>query len=159
MKMFLGTKKDKKVDQSTFIVRLTKCVTSLISIIEQENNLLEKGAISNLEAVILKKVAGLKEFNDIEHDLKEFARTNEIDRADGALLKLKELFARMEELNRQNEILLRTNIEVSDKIVEIYKNSRTQDTIRKFGYDSQGSVTATKNLEKVMPSISLNNKV
>lgn len=157
--MFLGPKKVKQADQGTFIVRLTKCLTSLISIVEQENNLLEKGAVSNLEAVILKKVDGLKEFNDIDHDLKEFARTNEIDKTDAALLKLKGLFVRMEELNRQNEILLRTNIEVSDKIVEIYKNSRTQDTIRKFGYDSQGSVTASKNLEKVMPSISLNNKV
>jgi flagellar biosynthesis/type III secretory pathway chaperone len=159
MKMFLGPKKVKQADQNTFVVRLTKCLSSLISIVEQENNLLEKGAVSNLEAVILKKVDGLKEFNDIDNDLKEFSRTNEIDKTDAALLKLKGLFVRMEELNRQNEILLRTNIEVSDKIVEIYKNSRTQDTIRKFGYDSQGSVTASKNLEKVMPSISLNNKV
>lgn len=157
--MFLGPKKDKQISQNTLIVRLTKCLSSLISIIEHENNLLENGAVSNIEAVILKKVNGLKEFNDIDHDLKEFLKSNEINKADPALPKLKELFIRMEDLNRQNEILLRVNIEVSDKIVEIYKNSRTQDTLRKLGYNNQGSMTASKHLEKVMPSISLNNKV
>jgi hypothetical protein len=55
-------------------------------------------------------------------------------------------------------VLIKSNLEVSEKIVEMYKNNKTQETLRQFGYNKEGNIAGGK-IEKIMPSIGLNNKV
>jgi flagellar biosynthesis/type III secretory pathway chaperone len=159
MKTFLGQKKEGELSQNDIISKLTKCMVPLIAAIEQENVLLEKGTVSKVEPIVLKKINLIKEFSSLEEDLLLFLKTNKIDESDPAFNKLKDLFPKMEAVSKLNEILLKTNIEIGDKIVELYKNTHTQDTINQFGYNNKGAVSASKDLEKVMPSITLNNKV
>ena len=50
------------------------------------------------------------------------------------MVRLKDLFGTLNGLSRDNDILIRGNLEASNKIIEIYNKSRTQETLRQFGY-------------------------
>lgn len=145
--------------QSEILNSLIRVTKNLISSVEGENKLLEDGKILNLEPVLEKKVAHMKEFNDLHGEVREFIKNNKVNKADPYLLKLIEFFDKLEEVNRKNEILLRTNIEVSNKIVEMYKASKTESTIKQYGYNEKGGIRISKELDKVMPSITFSDKI
>jgi hypothetical protein len=54
---------------------------------------------------------------------------------------------------------LRANIEATNKIIEFYKEAQKSKVTKNYGYNSQGNIVVSKDLEKIMPSISLNNKI
>ena len=87
-----------------------------------ENGLLKIGKVSAIAVVVEEKVASLKKFNDAQIDIENYARQGgEFDAGTPAMLKLKELFTKLDELNRDNEVFIRSNLEVSEKIVEMFK--------------------------------------
>ena len=60
---------------------------------------------------------------------------------------------------QRNEVLLRSNIEVGEKILEIYNSTTVKELVSQYGYNKSGEITAQKNLEKIMPAININNKI
>lgn len=156
--MFLTSTK-KPLTQKDIVKRLQVAVVPLIAAIKAENALLENGKFSKIQEVCDKKVECLQSFSEVEADLENFVRNNNIDKADPSLVRLKAFFEELSQVNERNDILLRANIEASSKIMEFYKEAHTNKITKSYGYNSQGAVVASKNLEKIMPSISLNNKV
>lgn len=151
---------NKTLTESSIISNLTKTLKELIEVIKKENELLKIGKVSAIHDVVEEKTCALKKFNDTQIDVEDFVKQGgKFDRSSAAMTKLKGLFDEMNTLNKKNEVLIRSNLEVSDKIVEMYKASKTQETLRQFGYNKDGQVTASGNIEKVMPAIGLNNKV
>jgi flagellar biosynthesis/type III secretory pathway chaperone len=151
---------NKTMNQGAVISNITKAIKDLIVVIEKENDLLRVGQVSAISAIVEEKVEALHKFNEAQVTVEEYARSGEkFDKNSTLMLKLKELFGVLNKLNRDNDILIRSNLEVSNKIVEIYKESRAQETLRQFGYNKDGKVSVAGKIDKVMPSIGLNNKV
>ncbi|NRB10271.1 MAG: hypothetical protein HRU35_01445 [Rickettsiaceae bacterium] len=163
--MFGGKKENKqllsqRLLQRPIINKVTKMAATLVNVLENENNVFKQGMASEASKIILqKKVSVIEEFEKLERELEQFAKNNHIDKSDPALKKLGSLFNHLKELSNENEILLQANINVNNRIIEQYQENCAESTIRQFGYNNEGVVPAAKNLEKVMPAISLNNKV
>ncbi len=156
--MFLA-KKDEKLTQGSIVKKLSKAASLLVNAIKAENEILESGNLSVLEETCEKKVKHLQELDIAQRELVEFMKFEQIDKTDPALVKLKEIFLEVDEVNKKNDILLRANIEASNKIIEFYKEAQKSKVTKNYGYNSQGNIVASKDLEKVMPAISLNNKI
>jgi flagellar biosynthesis/type III secretory pathway chaperone len=113
---------NKILTQSGVISAITKSLKELLVVIEKENGLLKIGKVSAIAVVVEEKVASLKKFNDAQIDIETYARQwGQFDADTPVMVKLKELFAKLDELNRDNEVFIRSNLEVSEKIVEMYK--------------------------------------
>ena len=154
-----SAKKNGVITQASIIKKLSKAAVPLADAIRSENKVLESGNLSLLEEACEKKVKYLQEFSDAQEELENFMKSNQIDKTDPALLKLKEVFLEIDEINKRNDILLRANIEASNKIIEFYKEAQKSKVTKNYGYNSQGNIVVSKDLEKIMPSISLNNKI
>ena len=154
-----SAKKNGVITQASIIKKLSKAAVPLADAIRSENKVLESGNLSLLEEACEKKVKYLQEFSDAQEELENFMKSNQIDKTDPALLKLKEVFLEIDEINKRNDILLRANIEASNKIIEFYKEAQKSKVTKNYGYNSQGNIVVSKDLEKVMPAISLNNKI
>ena len=126
---------NKAMSQSAVVSNITKATKDLIAVIEKENALLEVGEVSAIEIIVEEKVDALHKFNEAQFVVEEYVRTGQkFDRDSLPMVKLKDLFGALNGLNRDNDILIRSNLEVSNKIIEIYNKSRTQETLRQFGY-------------------------
>ena len=126
---------NKAMSQSAVVSNITKATKNLIAVIEKENALLELGEVSAIEIIVEEKVDALHKFNEAQFVVEEYVRTGQkFDRDSLPMVKLKDLFSALNGLNRDNDILIRSNLEVSNKIIEIYNKSRTQETLRQFGY-------------------------
>ncbi|WP_322777514.1 hypothetical protein [Candidatus Megaera venefica] len=123
------------MSQSAVVSNITKATKDLIAVIEKENALLEVGEVSAIEIIVEEKVDALHKFNEAQFVVEEYVRTGQkFDRDSLPMVRLKDLFGTLNGLNRDNDILIRGNLEVSNKIIEIYNKSRTQETLRQFGY-------------------------
>ncbi len=148
------------MSQSAVVSNITKAIKDLIAVIEKENVLLKIGQVSAIGVVIEEKVDALHKFNEAQFVVEEYSRSGERFDPDSApMVKLRDLFGILNKLNRDNDVLIRSNLEISNKIVEIYKESRAQETLRQFGYNKDGKVSVAGKIDKVMPSIGLNDKV
>jgi|GEM_PF-3150981 len=126
---------NKAMSQSAVVSNITKATKDLIAVIEKENALLELGEVSAIEIIVEEKVDALHKFNEAQFVVEEYVRTGQkFDRDSLPMVRLKGLFGTLNGLNRDNDILIRSNLEVSNKIIEIYNKSRTQETLRQFGY-------------------------
>ncbi|MEA0971601.1 hypothetical protein Megvenef_01585 [Candidatus Megaera venefica] len=126
---------NKAMSQSAVVSNITKATKDLIAVIEKENALLEVGEVSAIEIIVEEKVDALHKFNEAQFVVEEYVRTGQkFDRDSLPMVRLKDLFGTLNGLNRDNDILIRGNLEVSNKIIEIYNKSRTQETLRQFGY-------------------------
>jgi len=126
---------NKAMSQSAVVSNITKATKDLIAVIEKENALLEVGEVSAIEIIVEEKVDALHKFNEAQFVVEEYVRTGQkFDRDSLPMVRLKDLFGTLNGLNRDNDILIRSNLEVSNKIIEIYNKSRTQETLRQFGY-------------------------
>ena len=154
-----SAKKTGLVTHASIVKRLSKAAVPLLEAIKFENKVLESGNLSLLEEACEKKVKYLQEFSDAQEELAEFMKYGEIDKSDPSLPRLKEVFLEIEEVNKKNDILLRANIEATNKIIAFYKEAQKSKVTKNYGYNSQGNIVVSKDLEKIMPSISLNNKI
>ncbi len=135
------------------------CINSLSDLMEKENKFLEQGKASIIAKLVDKKEELLNNLQNIEKNIGLYAHENTIEKVPKIIQQVTNCFSRLQVLLQHNEILLQVNIEVSKKIIEIYKEKRMDQTVKQFGYNQDGSISAFKNLEKIMPAISLNNKI
>lgn len=156
----LGSKnKGNSLSQREIVSNLTKSLKDLITIIEQENALLKAGKISNINVVVEKKVDAIAKFNEAQNDVEDYAKAGgQFDQQSSALKKLKDLFSKLDLAKKDNEILIRSNLEVSDQMIEMYKENKAQETMRQFGYNKDGNVSTDK-VKNAMPSVGYSNKV
>lgn len=156
----LGSKnRSKSLGEREVVSKITKSLKGLIAIIEQENTLLKAGQISNINIVIEKKVSAIAKFNGAQNDVEDYAKTGgQFDQNSSALKKLKDLFSKLELVKKDNEILIRSNLEVSDQMIEMYKENKTQETMRRYGYNKDGNISPDK-VKNSMPSVGYSNKV
>ncbi len=156
----LGNKnKGNSLSQREVVSKITKSLKDLIAIIEQENTSLKVGQISNINAVVEKKVGAIAKFNEAQNDVENYAKAGgQFDQQSSALKKLKDLFSKLDLAKKDNEILIRSNLEVSDQMIEVYKENKAQEAMRQFGYNKDGNVSADK-VKNAMPSVGYSNKV
>jgi flagellar biosynthesis/type III secretory pathway chaperone len=157
--MLSNKNKNNNLNQSDIVKMIARSLKNLISIIEKENMHLKVGQISSIDMVIEQKVAAISNFNDAQYELEVFVKAGgKFDQKSAELVKLKDLFNRLEVVKKDNEIFIRSNLEVSDQLIEMYKENKTQETMRQYGYNKDGNVSADK-MKNAMPSVGLNNKV
>jgi len=157
--MLGNSNKGNSLSQREIVSNLTKSLKELIAIIEQENALLKAGKISNINVVVEKKVDSIAKFNEAQNDVEDYAKAGgQFDQQSSALKKLKDLFSKLDLAKKDNEILIRSNLEVSDQMIEMYKENKAQETMRQFGYNKDGNVSTDK-VKNAMPSVGYSNKV
>lgn len=157
--MLGNSNKGNSLSQREIVSNLTKSLKDLITIIEQENALLKAGKISNINVVVEKKVDAIAKFNEAQNDVEDYAKVGgQFDQQSSALKKLKDLFFKLDLAKKDNEILIRSNLEVSDQMIEMYKENKAQETMRQFGYNKDGNVSTDK-VKNAMPSVGYSNKV
>lgn len=157
--MLGNSNKGNSLSQREIVSNLTKSLKDLIAIIEQENALLKAGKISNINVVVEKKVDAIAKFNEAQNDVEDYAKAGgQFDQQSSALKKLKDLFSKLDLAKKDNEILIRSNLEVSDQMIEMYKENKAQETMRQFGYNKDGNVSTDK-VKNAMPSVGYSNKV
>ncbi|PCJ26272.1 MAG: hypothetical protein COA94_05285 [Rickettsiales bacterium] len=149
-----------KLNQKQLIGDLSRVLKDLIDIIARENILLEGGRISQLDAVVAEKFAALEKFNQAEINIEIYKKQGgSFDQRKPDIVQAMELFQKFDKHTRRNEVLIQSNIEVSAKIVEMYKESKKAQALRKFGYNKKGKIAVSKNVESIMPSIGLNDTI
>ena len=134
-------------------------IGSLIALFTKENKLLEQAQIPNIPNLLEKKTDLFQKLWSVQDTIKAILDENIIEKNAKLLEKVKANYQNLQGLIQNNEILLRSNIEVSSKIIDIYQKMKIKETIDKSGYDNTGKISALKKLEKIMPSVSLNNKI
>jgi len=152
--------KNKTPNQAALVSKVSKSLSELMAAIAKENEVLEIGEVSSVQVALDEKVSCLQKFNDVQLELESYViNGGQFDKGTPAMIKLEKKFVEFNELTRRNEILIRSNLEVSNTIIEMYKKGKTQETLRQFGYNKDGTISVSGSVEKVMPSIGLNNKV
>lgn len=130
----------------------------LSNLLKKENKFLEQGQVPNVANLLDKKRELLVKIQDTQMSIKSLSK-NVVNRDEKLVERVKANYHILQNLIQDNEILLQSSIEVSKKMVEIYQNQRTKEAIEQSGYDDTGKISIIKRLEKIMPAISLNNKI
>lgn len=86
-------------------------------------------------------------------------RGGDFDRNHRSIVKLKELFGNLNKLNLRNEILIKSNLQISDNIVRMYKSHLEQYKKRQSVYDENGTVVLHNKNKKTAPTMGLNNEI
>ncbi|RUP42026.1 MAG: hypothetical protein EKK63_03015 [Acinetobacter sp.] len=159
--MILNRKNSKNdSNQEHVINEVIKALKNLIVVVDKENQSLRMGKVSAIKNIIEEKVAALQDFTNSQNIIENFLRQGGTFNQESSLIKkLQNLFAELSVVNRENDVLIRSNLEVSNILVEMYKENKTGEIIRQFGYNKDGKVSVAANVAHVMPSIGLNNKV
>jgi DNA-directed RNA polymerase subunit H (RpoH/RPB5) len=137
-------------------------IDSFIIFLKKENKLLLQGDVNNAAKMLDKKYEILVNFQKIESDLHSSLQEHDIindQQAKEMFEKAKIKYNSLHDLMQENEILLRSNIEIGEKIMEIYNSSRVNQLVNQYGYNKDGQIAAAQNLEKIMPAININNKI
>jgi len=157
--MLSSKNQSSSLNERSVVNGITKALKGLIAVIEKENASLKIGQISNIGMVVEQKIEAISKFNDAEYDIKDYAKAGgKFDQNSSSMKKLKELFSKLDVVKKDNEVFIRSNLEVSDQIVEMYKEHKKQETMRQYGYDKNGNISSEK-MKNVMPAVGLNNKV
>lgn len=150
----------KEISQSTVISSMTQALRNLIAVIEKENTFLKNGTVSAIGDVAEEKISALQKFNDTQELAEDYVRMGgKFDKNSASMAKLRELLSQLNKLNYDNDVLIKANLEVSNTLVEIFKDIKTKETLRNYGYNKDGKVSVAGKIDKVMPSIGLNNKI
>jgi flagellar biosynthesis/type III secretory pathway chaperone len=150
----------KQTDELTVLLKsVLSCMNSLVEVTGTENKAIEQGQVATIAPLIEKKYSLTLNLQNLEVALAPHAGELQNVQDRDVLEKIKSAYSRLEELNQRNVILLQSSIEVSKMVIKIQKEKQTNQTIQQFGYDNKGEIYALKNLEKVMPAMSLINKI
>ncbi len=151
---------NKEISQNTVISSMTQALKNLIAIIEKENSFLKDGKVSAIGDVAEEKITALQKFNNTQELAEDYVRMGgKFDKNATSMTKLQELLSQLNKLNYDNDVLIKANLEVSNTLVEIFKDIKTKETLRSYGYNKDGKVSVAGKIDKVMPSIGLNNKI
>lgn len=142
-----------------FLKTLLINLQSLVRVIEKENKILTEKNKVNLNKVLDEKEELLSKLQALESKLSSVKITENSDSLKKIADKVSKTYEQLQEVIETNNILLKSNITVSGKIVELYKTKYLEHTVNQLGYNKDGELAAIKKLEKVMPAISLNDKI
>lgn len=145
-------------DFGVLLKNLLSTMIAYANFLEKENSILSKREIKKAALLVEKKEAYLEELQKMEETIHKAYSAEGIEQNSDTVAKIKKIYSNLQSLLYQNEILLKSSLAVNDKIMEIYKTRKKEETAQQFGYDKQGGMAAHKKLEKVMPAISLNSK-
>ena len=134
-------------------------IDSLSNLLKKDNKFLEKGQVPNIVDLLDKKRELLINIKTIQDNIKSFLSKNNVQKDEKLVQRIKINYQNLQDLMERNEVLLVSNIEVSNKLIEIYQNQKKRETIGQSGYDETGKLSVLERLERIMPSISLNNKI
>ena len=138
---------------------ITKILNNLVKVVSQENELLQIGLVSDIASAVQKKIALFETFHNLQMKLDMYiTKGGKFDQNHPSMMKLKNLFNELNNLNQRNEILIKSNLEVSDNIVQIYKSHVKQYAIRQSAYNENGTILYNK-IEKAIPAMGLNNEI
>lgn len=151
---------NKEISQNAVINSMTQSLKNLIAVIEKENSFLKSGTVSAIGEIAEEKIFALQKFNDSQELAEDYVkRGGKFDKSATSMTKLQELLSQLNKLNYDNDVLIKANLEVSNTLVEIFKDIKTKETLRSYGYNKDGKVSVAGKIDKVMPSIGLNNKI
>jgi flagellar biosynthesis/type III secretory pathway chaperone len=151
---------NKEISQNTVINSMTQALKNLIAVIEKENSFLKDGKVSAIRDVAEEKISALQKFNGTQELAEDYVKMGgKFDKNAASITKLQELLLQLNKLNYDNDVLIKANLEVSNTLVEIFKDMKTKETLRSYGYNKDGKVSVAGKIDKVMPSIGLNNKI
>lgn len=154
------SRSSKEISQSTVISSMTQALRNLIAVIEKENAFLKNGTVSAIGDVAEEKISALQKFNNTQELAEDYVKMGrKFDKNAASMAKLQELLSQLNKLNYDNDVLIKANLEVSNTLVEIFKDMKTKETLRSYGYNKDGKVSVAGKIDKVMPSIGLNNKI
>ena len=155
-----GNKQVKQLYLEDYLKSFHNCLQSLIRLIEKENKFLSHEITLDFEKILEQKEELLKKLQEFDPAPTDLSWKDQ--KSSGAKLlvdKVSKAYSNLQDVTQANSILLRSNIGASSKILELYKAKQLQHTVEQLGYNKDGEMVALKKLEKVMPSISLNNKI
>lgn len=137
------------------IITLTK---EIISLLDQENVLLDKMEIKEFEKIYKNKLALLHEL-EVHQMLVKQKPELIINFTEEQKKNILSLHNRFEESKNQNIHKLNIAISVNRKIVDIIKNRIIAHIESVYGYSKDGLYNAQKVIEQLMPSLSYNNQI
>jgi hypothetical protein len=157
--LFRSKSGNNQLKEKEIINDVTKSVKNLIAIIKEENELLKIGQISNISSIVEKKVEAIAKFNKSEQAAERYKKQiGDFDQNSLPLKKLRHLFAELEIIRKDSEILIRSNLEVSEQMIEIHKQNKIKETLNQFSYNKNGSISSD-NLKKSAISVGFSDKV
>ena len=148
-----------KSSDNIVIIKIIKALKKLIDVFEKENIALKQGQVSDINIVIEEKILAIEEFTTAQIDIEGFLQKGGIFNKESVIMKkLEQLFIKLDQVRAQNEILVRSNLEVSNIITQIYKDNKMKEAVSKYGYDENGKVSVEK-AQNIATCFSLNNRV
>jgi hypothetical protein len=134
-------------------------INSIVELIEKENKLIEQRQLSSLAPIIEKKIQITEGLDNKTISLKAMGVDFKDQEYKKILSKIEASYLKFNEVNYINAVLLKSSMEVSKMIIDMQKRNQVNKTVEQFGYNKDGKNSAMTNLEKVVPSMSLNSKV
>ena len=125
--MILNRKNNKHdINQEHVINEVIKALKNLIFVVDKENQSLRIGKVSALKNIIEEKVTALQAFTNSQNIIENFLRQDGTFKQESSSMnKLQKLLAELSVVNRENDVLIRSNLEVSNILVEMYKENKT----------------------------------
>lgn len=150
-----------RTNEATKILRAwADCLSSFIDLLMRENKKVEQNKFNDIQQMVEKKKQLTSELEKIGYELaicdKEHVNAPENQ---AWISKVKLLDKKFQDLARLNQVLIGASMELSQILIDLYKKKHVEQTVSEYGYDDQGNISALKRLEKVMPAISVNNKI
>ena len=143
-----------------FLKSLYSCLQVLARVIEKENKYLSSELTGNFSKLLEQKEELLQKLEGFDEVKTELTWKDGKSSSTKLLVeKVGKAYSHLQDIIQANSILLKSNIGVSGKILELYKAKQLEHAVGQLGYNKDGEMVALKKLEKIMPSISLNNKI
>lgn len=143
-----------------FLKSLHSCLQTLTRVIEKENKFLSSELTGNFSKLLEQKEDLLQKLEGFDKVKTELTwKDGKSSNAKLLIEKVDKAYLHLQEVVQANSILLKSSIGVSGKILELYKAKQLEHAIGQLGYNKDGEMVALKKLEKVMPPVSLNNKI
>ena len=139
---------------------VVKALRNLISTIEKENAFLENKKNSQIKTLLDQKLRLIGQYDVALLDLEKYLAKADSD--DISVKKKEEMtnwLTKLQEVSSQNEVLLNASLHINELMVDMYKQRQKEGVLQSFGYNKEGKNVAKNKLEKIMPSLSLNNRI
>jgi len=104
----------------------------------------------------------LEHFQDVESQIRTYMQeygANGDSRIKKLIDKAKERYILLSNLMKENEILLESNIRVGERMIALYNAVKVDQLIKQSSYNKDGEIAVKKDIEKIMPAISVNSRI
>lgn len=146
-------------EQTSILSRLLTLLTAVNKLLIQENSALEKVETANMNALTERKAELYSQLLVQQQQFDSFVKTYKLDKTDKNIEKVQNALADLNALGKKNQALIMVNLELSEHVIEHYKELKTNTEIAKSGYNKEGRMNAAVNKNKAVSTASLNNKI